>query len=90
MIKTKKQIKVNNNNTSYSMRHTLIEDIIRHNVAQITSTRKANVPCLHAIIYRYVYIHTYYIYIYIYIYIKYVYIDRYRDIYYIYISIYVT
>ena len=36
--------------TSYPPSHTIIEDTIRHNIAQITSTSKAYIPCLPATI----------------------------------------
>ena len=37
-------------NTSYPPSHTIIEDSIRHNIAQMTSTSKVYIPCLLATI----------------------------------------
>ena len=36
--------------TSYSPSHTIIKDTITHNIAQMTSTIKAYIPCLLATI----------------------------------------
>ena len=44
--KTNKQIK----KKSYPLPHAFMEDTIRHNIAQMTSTSKAYIPCLLAII----------------------------------------
>ena len=42
--------------TSYPPSHTIIEDTIRHNIAQITSTSKAYIPCFLAIIIKWCHI----------------------------------
>ena len=38
------------NRTSYPLRHALMEDTTRHNIAQMTSSSKVYIPCLHFII----------------------------------------
>ena len=45
---TKKQTK--RNRASYLLPHAFMEDTIRHNIAQMTSTSKAYIPCLLVII----------------------------------------
>ena len=43
---TRKKKKKKKKETSYLPSHTIIEDTIRNNIAQMTSTSKAYIPCL--------------------------------------------
>ena len=57
-----KQIRINNetkqNRTSYPLPHAFMGDTIRHNIAQLTLTSKAYIPCLLVIIIKWCHIST--------------------------------